>query len=226
MTEFDPPPTLLDGFDEIPTPCLRIPFRVMLSWNDVIGYAKDWKMTRSATDKWLRNSRTRAAEVLQAAGVELEEFEHVHVGKEKKMADGVFMPGKVTRVRWRRAVRLFFTEPVGIVVRLWRPTALAYDIANLMVKPVVDGFVDVNILRDDQVLHLPDFGFKFHGIDRTLAFTEVEREARRDFQAARKEKGQNPKPLPMRSRIWFDFYTLSKIEGGSLYTFRLKNDAN
>jgi len=218
----EPQPTLLETFDEIPEPCLRIPFQSMLSINNVLGFGLKWQIARGMVDTWGKNARQRGCEILRARGVALEPVEIVKEGKPKPMKDG--SPGKVPRyyTRYERAVETIFREPTGIMVRIWRPNATPYDIHNLFIKPVLDGFVDINILPDDQSEWVPQLGFDFRGVDRDLAFTAVEREARKEFQQERLDKGKKRKPLPVRSRIWFDFYRMSRVETGSMFSFKIK----
>jgi hypothetical protein len=215
-----PQPTFLDTFNDFPQPDLRIPFKVLLSLNDIL-YATPM-VVRGLTSTWVKNGRARAAEVLQAA-----EWPGrvVSIRKEgRKRTDG--QPPKIRFDKYWRAERPFFIEPVCLIVRLWRPTASTYDIANMLIKPVVDGFRDTGVFTDDDVTCMPQVGFDFVGIDRNLAYSEAERAERKAIQDARKEKGKGPKPMPLRMRIWFDFFKRSRIRGCSIYQFSLLEEPN
>lgn len=217
----DQPDLFADEY--IPPPCLRIPFKRFYSWNDAIAAAANPRVFRGWLDDWLNKARTRAAEVLEAEGVKLLHHREVKYGKQKVSEKTGNLLKRTERViEYRYAAAPFFNEPVGCIARLWRPTALDYDIINLAIKPVFDGFVNCKVIKDDSFKYLPEFGFRFHGIDRSLNFTADERLDRRAFQQARVDAGKNKKKLQMRIRLLFDFYRLSRIEGGSIFGFKLK----
>jgi Holliday junction resolvase RusA-like endonuclease len=75
------------------------------------------------------------------------------------------------------ACRKFIPSPIdrcAIVVRVWRKSISTYDVHNICVKAVLDGFTDANVWQDDSYQHVPLVIFSHEGIDPVKPRVEIE----------------------------------------------------
>lgn len=184
-------------------PCLRVEFKLLLSVNDLDGL--DRFQTAGIKKTWRERGAERLVETMKQRGVPTQAF----VDRLEKKYQGRI---KTSYVRGERLVRTFFNEPCFLWVRLWKANNVTFDVPNLLIKPVVDGFVDARLMPNDNTDYLPFVLFGFEGVDRTLELSAEKRAARAEYRAELKERGsKKPVPPPPNKRIWFDFWRLERL---------------
>lgn len=189
-------------------PCFRVEFRMIWSWNLVLTSTEIPFKVAGDVKLWRGRGRSRGVEAAKAAGLKT----HT-IMRELRTIDK--RTGVNKKEFFEGCVEPFFREPIAVLVRMWRPNASDYDIPNLVIKPVIDGFGDVQIFESDAVKQMPELGFKFEGIDRSLALTPKEKLDREIFRATYPKKPVPPLPF----RVYFDFYRLARLKNNTLYNF-------
>ena len=200
-----------------PEPDFRIPFRVVPSVNDILSSARTnnskYSPVTEDVKKWRKRARARAVEVFKENGFEISLLSRQLRSKDRFGAnkqeyfDGLQNP--------------FFTEPVACLVCLWRPSNADFDVHNLFVKPIFDGFADVRLYEKDAVRGFPEMAFSFEGVDPSLKLTDDERRERKEYQDSFRNRGKEPPRLPLPAKIHFDFYKLSRLRFGTLFQFEI-----
>lgn len=194
---------------QIPVPDLRIAFRVIPTANDFMATASNPYAAGANTKKWRDRGRERAKAVFDDLGLPTEVIRRELRSKDKNGQPKVeYFPALLSP---------YFEEPVGVIVRLWRPSNGQYDIPNLHIKAVMDGFTDVRLWVNDSVKELPELGFRFEGVDPSLKLTAAEVEERRIYAQSFRDRGATPPRMSLPARIWFDITRLSVLPTGSIY---------
>jgi len=174
-----------------------IEFSHLPSWNDLNAISGHIHAKGSFTRKWRGMGEAKVIDFAQANDLKLERYVE-WFGKEKDQS--------------REHVRLvepYFLRPVAIDCRVWRPDSRPYDVHNVCLKAVLDGFVDARLLIGDDTRFVKEVSFVYEGVDESLALTRTERATRKAVQDARRLKGQNPKRMPTRARFRIEFFKLS-----------------
>jgi hypothetical protein len=174
-------------------PFLAISFKHMLSTNDIISAARQKFAVAALVEKWKQHSSARVLETL----------------KPLKLPTIVSVIARTYNKRTKhktveRFKEPYITEPVALLLRIWRPNHRRYDVHNPYVKPIIDGFVHCHLIPDDDVRYITYFGFSFEGVDSTL---------KHSLRASEKTDRQNLKTgTPPRARrlstarYRFEFY--------------------
>lgn len=202
-------PNLFDQFEQPPD--FRLTFRVVPSWNDFLASASNPYMQGTNIKLWRGRGRERTAEAFKEMGLPV-----IMIRRELRSTDK--KTGLPKQEFFEGLESPFFDEPVACLVRLWRPTAAAYDVHNLVIKPILDGAADVRLIAKDSADAFPQLGFRFEGVDPTLKLTQAERDERKQYLDKWRDKGKNPPRLPLPARIWLDFNRLSVLPNGSIYS--------
>jgi len=200
-----------DLFDQTETPPdFRLEFRVVPSWNDFLTSISNPFVQAQNVKLWRQRGRDRAVEKFRELGMPLIGIRRELRSVDKKTGDrkSEFFEG---------LAEPFFDEPIACLVRLWRPTAAAYDIHNLVVKPLFDGLVDVKLLSTDSVGSFPEMGYRFEGVDTTLKLTAAETAERKAYLDSFRDRNKTPPRLPLPARIWFDFTRISELPNRSIF---------
>lgn len=173
----------------------------MPSVNDALfAYNAGRHAGNSFTDKWQAYGRKKVVRFASDHELRVEEYQHPKLDKE----------GNVKTFEAReRLVRLFLTEPVEVVLRVWRPTLSAYDVHNPYVKPIFDGYTQARLWQDDSVKYVLDVRMRHEGVDRSLVMPDEDRYARKRRQQVRKARSKTPVRFPMFGRFRFEFYSLT-----------------
>jgi Holliday junction resolvase RusA-like endonuclease len=183
-------------YDE--TPLAVVEFSFFPSVNDALfAYNAGRHSARSFNEKWQAKGRDAVAHLARMRDLKTEIIQHPRLDKE----------GNVKEYEAReRLVRVLFDVPVEIVLRVWRPTAAAYDVHNPYVKPVFDGFTHAQLWRDDSVKYVCDVRMRHEGVDRTLRMPESTQFTRQRTNEARRARKKSPVRFPMFGRFRFEFY--------------------
>lgn len=196
-----------------PKPCFSLLFRVVPSWNDAMSTdGSSYNTLGAFKKKWRARGRARAVAVLRE-----QEKAIVSIRRELRTVDK--RTGMKKAEFFEGLEEPLFKESVAVIVRLWRPTAAAYDVHNLVIKPIIDGFGDVRIFETDAVRGLPELGFCFEGVDPSLKLSREEIEERKRYFDGFRNAGRTPPRLPLPARILFDFYRCSRLKFGTIYQF-------
>jgi hypothetical protein len=198
-----------------PTPCLRVPFKVLLSWNDLLSQVPSVVKAKyagqiitnplgSTVKLWRERGRVRGIEVAK----QLQLPTHIIERQTRKpKRNGGYQVEYIEALK-----QTFFTEKIVCIVRCWRGTNANYDIHNPFIKPILDGFSDINFYEDDNFKNLVDVFFHFESIDETLKPTKAETAARKRFKAKQDKKKRGKKKMPpIPQRFYFDFYRLARF---------------
>jgi hypothetical protein len=157
---------------------------------------------RSYVDRWRKKAREAVIEVARAGGLPVEDY--LHYFKVTKKTKRERPPESRQRL-----VSVFFTTPVIVRVLVWRPSDALYDVPNVDMKPIFDGFTEARLWVSDDSRYLPEVRYTFAGVDRTLAATREQRAARSAVIAKYKDKGKTPPRAPTRARFRVEFYPLT-----------------
>jgi hypothetical protein len=199
-----------------PEPDFRIPFRVIPSVNDILSSARtnNSKFSPVTEDvkKWRKRARERAVEVFSEQDLETTTLCRQLRSKDKRT-------GLNKQEFFKGLQNPFFDEPVACLVCLWRPTNGDFDVHNLFVKPIFDGFADVRLYEIDAVRGFPEMAFSFEGVDPSLKLSDDEKRERKEYQDSFRNRGKEPPRLPLPARIHFDFYKLARLRFGTLFQF-------
>lgn len=183
-------------------PCFRIPFRLLLSQNDLTG--EKWEKTQRI-ELWRQRGEARFIEACREKGLEVEDYHEVKRYQYRGKPKQKILAG--TRLK-----EILFNEPILILARLWLSDNTAFDIDNLHLKAVIDGFVDGGLIPDDNVKFLRGIFRWYEGIDPSAALSAEEKEARSETRRQWKEAGiKREMPPPPNKRIWLDIYTINRI---------------
>lgn len=200
-------------FDAVrPSPCVLIEFRVLPSWNDMLAGVEAMTL-RGEVKKWKKRGRTRALETLQKIHPEIktETIEKITRSRDKRT-------GEFKREYFEGLSECYLNEPFACIVQMWRANHNEYDIHNLVIKPIFDGFVDIRLMAGDHFKFFPQMGFEFCGVDPSLKITAKEKEARDTFRLLYPKKPMPPLP----AKIRFNFYRLNRLQNGSIYSVEAK----
>lgn len=194
--------TLFDNPNPI-TPDLRLKFRLILSANDVIG--QDQRVQTEITKTWRERGAKRLIETMNELMIPSEYFSYIKEYVYK---------GQIRRkeVSGERLIKPFFIVPVVCFVRMKISTNRTFDIPNLFIKPVIDGFIDARLLPDDSVRYLLDIDMRYHGVDPAVGMSQEEKTERAAIAQDRKDRGRKPKRQPPPDKlIVFDFFKESTL---------------
>lgn len=178
----------------IPEPDFRIRLDYLPSLNDYLAAGKNWRQLLAFKRRWHEAGLSAALTAALEQGLEVgESVTHGSARSEKMMA------------KPRRILTTAVGSPCEMILRVWRPTFGIWDTFNPFTKPIIDGFVEANVIADDNCYVVRRNSVVFMGVDPSLKPNNEERAARRAFKRGRKVR------LPSRARFWFDFYELSRI---------------
>jgi hypothetical protein len=191
-------PTLITSADDDAKPDAMIEFAYLPSWNDILTTFE----TRTLLSKWLRTAETEVCN----------QFAHRH---SLEVEPYLWRPRitkktrKTPRAEFRRRLKKpFFTGPLAIDVHVWRADAHIYDVHNIALKPILDGFRDARLIVDDSVNQIKEVALIYEGIDSALKLTREERANRSHEQKQRALKKLAPKRMQVRARYVFEFFRL------------------
>jgi hypothetical protein len=188
--------SLLDVDDDVDPDCV-IEFSALPSWNDLNAISGHIHAKSAFTRRWRFIGEKKVIEFALAHGLKTETYIDFY-GKDNQYS----------RSR-ERLVLPFFTRPVAIDCRVWRPDARPYDIDNICLKAAIDGFVDARLIIKDDTRYVKQVTRVYEGVDQTLALTKDEKDARATIQRARALRGKPPKRMPTRARFRVEFFSLS-----------------
>ena len=174
----------------IPTPALRIVFKVIPSWNELLAASNYPRAAQGMVKKWRKKGFDQALFYAERAGW--------HISKTVEY--GLSEKGRETKTVTKKIDPPIFTEDVKIILRFWRPSWRHYDVFNPFAKPIIDGFVDAGVLLEDDCERVPMFTTQFMGVDPSLKLSAEALAARKVRKLGRKVS----EPLP--ALFWFDFY--------------------
>ena len=197
MTELLLTDEALHAADEDVDPDCFIEFEFLPSWNDLNAISGHIHAKSSFTTRWRLIGERKVVEFAQRRGLKTETYIEFYGRDDQK-----------SRPR-ERLVLPFFTRPVAIDCRVWRPDARPYDVHNVCLKAVLDGFADARLIIKDDTRYVKQVSYVYEGVDPTLALTRDERESRALVQKARKLQGRPPKRMPTRARYRIEFFSLS-----------------
>ena len=86
------------------------------------------------------------------------------------------LEGCVAAKKWLKGKSLgrpYFSFPVAVVARVWRKDKRRYDVHNICLKAVLDGFSDAGIWADDSSEYVPVLLMQHMGIDKLKARVEI-----------------------------------------------------
>jgi Holliday junction resolvase RusA-like endonuclease len=86
------------------------------------------------------------------------------------------LEGCVAAKNWLKGkslARPFFKQPVAIVARVWRKDKRRYDVHNICLKAVLDGFSDANLWQDDSSDYVPILMMMHMGINKLRPRVEI-----------------------------------------------------
>lgn len=189
-------PLFLSTDDEVDPDCV-IEFEFLPSWNDLNAISGHIHAKSSFTTRWRLIGEKKVIELARRRGLRTETHIEIY-GKNNQFS----------RPR-ERLVLPFFTRPVAIDCRVWRPDARPYDVHNVCLKAVLDGFADARLIIKDDTRYVKQVSYVYEGVDQTLALTKDEKEARATIQRARALRGKPPKRMPTRARFRVEFFSLS-----------------
>lgn len=123
-------------------PVARFRFRSLQSWNEIFG-GGHWRRGQGASKRWRKlgeemGLKWRAAKGLESKRVEIWSTN----GKHPKHLGHTYEP---TAIQTR----------ILIVVKVIRGTERRYDIHNVFVKALFDGFSDAGLWYDDEWAYVP-----------------------------------------------------------------------
>lgn len=193
-------------------PCFRIPFRMILSDNDLVG--EKWERTQRI-ELWRERGMKRFCEAAKEAGHEIESFaeQHEYTYRGKK---------KVKLRAGNRLKESLFDEPIIMIVRLWLCDDRRFDINNIHLKALTDGFVDARMIPDDEKKWIRGVFRWFEGIDPSCALSEHEKAERARQTKNWKAMGMKRNlPPPADKRIYLDLYKISRIVHEKINMFDL-----
>lgn len=187
---------------DLPEPCLRMKFRLMLSINDL---EVELYQQREIIERWRKRGQERFIERCKELGLKPEHYRFKHEYKYR---------GKL-RYKWKEGERLkecFFNEKTLLIVRFWKSNEIPFDLDNLHLKPVIDGMVDARLMPDDNVNYISDIYRKYEGIDKAFALSKEETDARSRIKKGWELRGlKKTLPPPPNKMIFLDFYRISRI---------------
>lgn len=192
---------LFNDFEFLPvTADLRIKFRLHLSVND-LNSKERWQRGQTVA-LWRQRGADRLIQTAHELNLETVDFA-------ERVTDNY---GNARIVTGTRLKEFFFTEPVIVVVRFSKAKNTRYDVHNLYIKPVLDGFVDARLLPDDQSEIVRGVFFWYEGVNPALSLSSEELQARANERERRKKmKDKRPLPPPPDKLIIYDFYKLSRV---------------
>lgn len=147
-------------------PLLLFRFNLLLSANDYLAVLAHNRFAGgSLTDKWKGIGRALIIKLADEFG--LETFQKQFFRKRTKKNPN-------PRPYYLEALREhFIRERCAIIVRVWRKDARTYDVPNIYIKPLLDGFTQAGLWRDDDSSILRRCLYQYEGIDKKNPRFEV-----------------------------------------------------
>lgn len=174
------------------SPELTITLEQLPSWNDFLATARHFGAAAGLMKKWRKIGFKQAIWAVERIGgtvARWEEYGATEDGKMKKIKHVLIKP-------------YFFTTPVILELKYWRPDNRRYDNFNPLAKPIVDGFIDAGLMADDNNKFITTFIVEFAGVDKSL---KLSAEALTMRKTKRRAGG---KSLLTPSRFDFNFYVI------------------
>lgn len=205
--------TLWTSDDPAFEPDIRFKFRLILSWNDITSLDKFQK--GALVEKWNERGSERMIETCKEMNLPVESYCEIkkwtYKGKPKQKV-----------IAGERLKNYFFREPVLLFVRFWKSDETAFDIDNLMLKPIIDGFTTSRLFPDDNVNYLRGVFRWYEGIDRQYAQSKADQDERaRIAKVWRDSQIKRTLPPPANKMIHLDFYRIQRLIESDVDLLRL-----